>query len=288
MKYVVTGGAGAIGSRLVQRLLDGGADRVIVVDDLSSGHEWLLPKDPRLELRRDSVTNIDAYYPESNFAVFHLAALFANQNSIENPEDDLFTNAYGTLKVLRWALKHDARFVVYAGAGCSVGSERTPYQISKAFGESYCRYFREQLGLDVRIRRLRNSYGPGEVPGIYRNAIPNFVWTAMHDAPITITGTGDESRDFVYVDDTVNALCRTDGPEDVGTGVKTCVRWLVDAILSITKSKSEIRFAPARPWEHPHAPCTEPIASPTLLLAGLERTYWWLSTNSDRIERMSR
>src|SRR3989442_405652 len=95
---LVTGGAGAIGSRLGRRLLDSGAERVVVLDNLSSGHEWLLPNDPRLTLIvRDlsDITSLELRLCDP--LVFHLAAFFANQNSVDHPFDDLHTNGRGTL-----------------------------------------------------------------------------------------------------------------------------------------------------------------------------------------------
>ena len=120
--------------------------------------------------------------------VFHLAAFFANQNSVDHPLDDLHTNGAGTLTVLKWAAENEAKRVVYASAGCSIAGHGidapieedmpvslhldTPYQITKALGEFYCNYYLEQVS-SVRCRFF-NSYGPGEVPGNYRNVIPNF------------------------------------------------------------------------------------------------------------------
>src|SRR5258705_8463273 len=97
---VVTGGAGAIGSRLVSTLLARGAARVVVVDDLSSGYRWLLPKDSRVELIEKDICTPGALPAVESPIVFHLAAFFANQNSVDHPLDDLQTNGRGTLGVL--------------------------------------------------------------------------------------------------------------------------------------------------------------------------------------------
>ncbi len=199
---VVTGGAGAIGSQLVRRLLREGAERIVIVDDLSSGYEWLIPQDRRVQFVRADVADL----PKSGLKVesplvFHLAAFFANQNSVDHPADDLHTNGLGTLSALTWAAENNARRLVYASAGCSIaghGLEEairedmpvslfldTPYQITKALGEFYCNYFLGRLST-VRCRFF-NSYGPGEVPGVYRNVIPNFIWRAMHNEPLGIS-----------------------------------------------------------------------------------------------------
>jgi nucleoside-diphosphate-sugar epimerase len=262
---VITGGAGAIGSRLVARLLRDGARSVAVVDDLSSGYPWLLPDDPRVRLIRGDVCDIASLGIEAESpAVFHLAAFFANQNSVDHPLDDLHTNGQGTLSVLMWAAARRARRLVYASAGCSIAGHGidapiredmpvsldldTPYQITKAFGEFYCNYFKEQVST-VRCRFF-NSYGPGEVPGRYRNVIPNFIWLALHDEPLVITGTGEETRDFIFVDDLVDGLVRAattpaahGGAFNLGTGVQTRVIDLARAIIAATVRQSREEIA---------------------------------------------
>src|SRR6185369_4681757 len=110
---VVTGGAGAIGSRLVRRLLASGASRVIVIDDLSSGYEWSLPNDCRLTFIEKDVCDLAMLRLNVREPlVFHLAAFFANQNSVDHPFADLHTNGKGTLAVLTWAAKNNAHRVV--------------------------------------------------------------------------------------------------------------------------------------------------------------------------------
>jgi UDP-glucose 4-epimerase len=155
---LVTDGAGAIGSRLVRRLLADGAGRVIIVDDLSSGHEWLLPADERVEFVKGDVCDLPRMNIKADrLLVFHLAAFSANQNSVEHPLDEIHTNGVGTLTALLWARERHARRVVYASAGCSIAGHGidapiredmpvsldldTPYQITKALGEFYCNYF---------------------------------------------------------------------------------------------------------------------------------------------------
>lgn len=268
---LVTGGAGAIGSRLVRRLLADGARRVVVVDDLSSGYAWLLPDDARVTLHVHDVADI-ASLPIAldRPTVFHLAAFFANQNSVDHPFDDLHTNGRGTLATLVWAAAQRARVVVYASAGCSIAGHEapgairedapvslhldTPYQITKALGEFYCNYFAMQVPT-VRCRFF-NSFGPGEVPGAYRNVIPNFIWRALHDAPLVITGTGDETRDFVYVDDLVDGLVRSARTPaahgeaiNLGTGRETRVLDLALQVIAACDSQSEILFGARRTWD---------------------------------------
>ena len=184
---VVTGGAGAIGSRLVRRLVEDGAERVVVIDDLSSGYRWLVPDDSKVELVTRDVCDIaELGIDVESPLVFHLAAVFANQNSVDHPDADLHTNGLGTLNVLRWASSVRARRVVYASAGCSIAGHGidapiredmpvsldldTPYQITKALGEFYCNYFLTSVS-SVRCRFF-NSFGPGETRSMQIQGLP--------------------------------------------------------------------------------------------------------------------
>lgn len=311
---LVTGGAGAIGSRLVRRLLADGAEHVIVVDDLSSGYEWLLPADDRVQLVKGDVCDL----PGMNIKVdrplvFHLAAFFANQNSVEHPLDDIHTNGVGTLTALLWAREHHARRVVYASAGCSIAGHGidapiredmpvsldldTPYQITKALGEFYCNYFDANVPT-VRCRFF-NSYGPGELPGPYRNVIPNFIWRALTGEPLVITGTGDETRDFIYVDDLVSGLMLAATVPaarreafNLGTGIQTRIQDLAEMVIKVCQSRSRIEYAPRRPWDKSlrrEANITKArkvldFQVSVTVPDGIERTVAWHKEHRERIE----
>jgi UDP-glucose 4-epimerase len=311
---VVTGGAGAIGSQLVRRLLADGAESITVVDDFSSGYAWLLPDDARVKVVRGDVCEIARLIPAApGTVVFHLAAFFANQNSVDHPFDDLHTNGLGTLAVLAWAAGTGVRRVVYASAGCSIAGHdhdeairedmpvslhlSTPYQITKALGEFYCNYY--QAAVSTVRCRFFNSYGPGEIPGVYRNVIPNFVWRAMHGEPLMITGTGDETRDFIFVDDLVDGLVRSATVRDaggeafnLGTGIQTRVRDLADTIIAATNSSSEIVYAPRRAWDHSlrreadiaKAKGVLGLAPRVQLREGIAKTVEWFAANRSRID----
>lgn len=311
---IVTGGAGAVGSRLSRALLAHGVERIIVIDDLSSGYRWSLDGLPGVELIEADVCDLPNLDVTAEGAwVFHLAAFFANQNSVDHPYDDLHTNGRGTLATLDWAAKAGVRRVVYASAGCSIAGHGltgpiredmpvsldldTPYQITKALGEFYCNYFADMVST-VRCRFF-NSYGPGEVPGRYRNVIPNFVWAALHDRALAITGTGEESRDFVFVDDLAQGLIRAanvDGAHrgafNLGTGVQTTVYDLARAVIKACGSASEITYEARRPWDRsPHRQADVGRArdllewTPTVQLEkGLEATVGWFRDHYPQID----
>lgn len=273
-RILVTGGAGAIGSRLVRQLCAADAALVIVLDDLSSGYKWNLPPAKNLLFAHGSVTDeikLKRVFFEKPEVVFHLAAFFANQNSIDHPESDLETNGLGTLRMLEYShLARVDRFV-YASSGCSIyGSAAplplreefmsmnltTPYQITKMLGELYCNFFYNNFDMKVVKTRFFNSYGPGEVPGQYRNVIPNFIYWALQGKALPITGTGEETRDFTFVEDIVDGLLRAGYTEkaigqemNLASGAETRIVDLATWINEITGNKAGIAFAPRRRWD---------------------------------------
>ena len=161
------------------------------------------------------------YNKEKPDYVFHLAAHFANQNSVDNPKYDLMVNGRGILKVLQYAQLIDVERFVYSSSGCGVyGLDskmpfeehdvsirlHTPYQVTKLIGELYTNYFHNLYGLPIVNARFFNVFGPGEVPGMYRNVIPNFFYWAMSGQALPIAGDGTETRDWTYVDDVIDGL----------------------------------------------------------------------------------
>lgn len=221
---LVTGGAGAIGGNLCRKLSELNAGKVIILDDLSSSYEWNIPRAKNIMFVKGSILDdemLKRVFKEKPEYVFHLAAHFANQNSVDNPEYDLMVNGQGILKVLQYAQLIDVKRFVYSSSGCGVYgldskmpfeehdvsiSLHTPYQVTKLIGELYTNYFHNLYGLPIVNARFFNVFGPGEVPGKYRNVIPNFFYWAMSGQALPITGDGTETRDWTYVDDIVNGL----------------------------------------------------------------------------------
>lgn len=270
---LVTGGAGAIGNNLVKTLADLGAGRVWVLDNLSSGTRWLVPERSNITfvrgdiLEEHSLRQVFAAKPQ---VVFHLAALFANQNSVDHPEDDLAVNGLGTLKVLQQAINAGVLRVIFASSSSAVYNGMTmplveeqisldvttPYQATKLLGELYCYYFQHHFGLSTVRVRFFNSYGPGEFPGPYRNVIPNFIYRALRGEPLIITGTGEETRDWTYVEDVVDGLLRMGSvPEasgkvfNLGAGRETTVRELVGLVNRIAGNCAGVECTARRAWD---------------------------------------
>ena len=272
-KILIIGGAGAVGSTLTHKLTDLGAS-VIVLDNLSSGYTWLLPNNSNMMfVNGDICSDIDLkrVFAEKPDIVFHLAAFFANQNSVDYPEKDLKTNGLGTLKVYEYASLCGVERIVYASSGCSIYGKAempyvehivepmhlsSPYQITKMLGELYGNYYLRQTGLPVTYARFFNSFGPGEVPGQYRNVIPNFIYWAMQGKALPITGTGEETRDFTFVGDIVNGLLNMGIDKNaigeaynLATQHERQILYLAKLINKLTNNKTPIEFKERRKWD---------------------------------------
>jgi nucleoside-diphosphate-sugar epimerase len=203
--------------------------------------------------------------------VFHLAAHFANQNSVDNPERDLMINGIGILKVLQYSQLVELKRFVYSSSGCGVYgldskmpfeehdisiSLHTPYQVTKLLGELYTNYFHNLYAMPITNARFFNSYGPGEVPGKYRNVIPNFFYWAMKGIPLPITGKGTETRDWTYVGDIVNGLVAMGVEEkaigeafNLGSGTDHQVIEMATIVNELTNNEAAVTFKERRDWD---------------------------------------
>ena len=271
---LVTGGAGSIGSNLTRALAELGAEVIIVLDDLSAAYKWNIPALPNVLFVKGSVTDEPALkrvFAQKPQIVYHLAAFFANQNSVDYPERDLLVNGMGTLRLLEYCAMAPPERFVYASSGCSIyGSAAplplkeefmsmhltSPYQVTKMLGELYCNFFYLHHHVKVVKTRFFNSYGPGEVPGQYRNVIPNFIYWAMRKQPLPITAGDDATRDFTYVTDIVNALLRAAyfesaiGQEmNIASGYETNILQMAHRINQLTANPAGICPAQHRVWD---------------------------------------
>jgi UDP-glucose 4-epimerase len=271
-QIVVTGGMGAIGRHLVRALIQLGA-QVTVIDNMSTPS--LVPRDllahERLRLLRRSILDargLDAAVTPGTDLVFHLAALFANRKSVEQPERDLLVNGLGTLRLLLRAQACDvARFVYVSSASVyrdnlpiitetsPVGDFGTPYQITKYVGELYAGCLSAR-GLPSVVIRLFSSYGPGELPGPYRNVVANFIYRALRGEELRISGTGLETRPYTYVGDHVTAMLRggvLDGAEgevfNSANEQTYSVEQLAELVLHATGSNAPVVKGPHRSWD---------------------------------------
>jgi nucleoside-diphosphate-sugar epimerase len=318
---LVTGGAGAIGSNLVGALGELDVGLIIVLDDLSSAARWNVPSLPNVLFVEGSILDeveLKRVFFEGPDLVFHLAALFANQNSIDHPETDLLVNGLGTLKLLQYSQLARAQRFIYASSGCSIyGSSAplplteefmslhlsTPYQITKMLGELYCNFFQHHYELPVVKARFFNSYGPGELPGQYRNVIPNFIYWALRGEPLPITGSGEETRDFTYVGDIVEGLLRAGyfeaavGQEfNLASGQETRIIDLAQMINAQVGNGAGVVYAERRKWDTKSRLLAAVDRARELIgyepntpfEAGLKSAIAWFRENWDGIEQAAR
>jgi UDP-glucose 4-epimerase len=248
-RILVTGGAGFVGSAVTKRLVDAGA-RVTVLDDLFTGKAEEVPTGATLV--QGSVTDggLVKELVEANSLILHMAArnIIA---STANPLDDYATNIGGTLNVLLAARASKVDRVVYSSSASVYGNPRSipineddpvwtlsPYAVSKLGGENYCTAFSENYGLPVATVRYSNVYGPGQRPdNPYSGVVSKFIVQANAGTPISVHGDGEQTRDYTYVDDAVDATLaaavhpRAEGEIfNVGTGIETSVNRLAIAV----------------------------------------------------------
>jgi UDP-glucose 4-epimerase len=272
MRVLVTGGAGFIGSTLVDRLLADGHD-VDVVDDLSNGALANLAEAraqqsrkmmfQRLDVRSAAVADLIAHRkPE---VVFHLAAQADVRVSVAKPSLDAEINIIGSLNVIEGALQAGTRKVVFAGSGGTLYGvpesiptreghpqlPASPYGVSKKAVGDYLHYYREVQGLEYSVLALANVYGPRQDPHGEAGVIAIFAGKLLAGERPTIFGDGEQTRDFVYVDDVADAFIRAIEKGggllvNIGTGVETSVQQLFDAMARVTGFTEPARYAPPR------------------------------------------
>jgi nucleoside-diphosphate-sugar epimerase len=313
---LVTGGAGSIGSNLVKTLSNLETKKIIIIDDLSSSYEWNIPASPKVAFIRGNILDEEKLrwaFKEKPQIVYHLAAHFANQNSVDNPETDLMVNGMGTLKVLEHAHLVGVERFIYASSGCGIyGADSklpfeehdvsmklyTPYQVTKMLGELYTNYYYNLYHLPIVNARFFNSYGPGEVPGKYRNVIPNFFYWSINKQPLPITGTGDETRDFTYVGDIVNGLLAMAHYQNavgeafnLATGREIRIGDLAQWIIEITGNEAGVMFKERRDWDKKNRLLASIEKAKRVLgyepnmdfKKGLEHVYAWFKENWQNI-----
>ena len=271
---LVTGGAGCVGSNLTRKFADLGAEKVIILDNLSSAYEWNISPRDNIEFIQGDILDdavLKRVFKQKPDYVYHLAAHFANQNSVDNPEKDLMVNGIGILKVLQYAQLSGVNRFVYSSSGCGVYgldskmpfqehdisiSLHTPYQVTKLLGELYTNYFHNLYDMDIVNARFFNVFGPGEVPGKYRNVIPNFMYWSKNGQALPISGDGSETRDWTFVDDICNGLIAMGIEEEaigeainLGSGKDHRVIDMANKVNELTGNEAGINFVPRRDWD---------------------------------------
>ncbi len=274
-EIIVTGGAGFIGSHLVDHLIDQDHN-VLVVDDLSSGSKGNLSRwigDERLRfIRWDISSPLDGCEDLASCGgvdcIFHLAARIDVITSFDEPLDDARRNYIGTLNVLEFAREHGCKQVIFSSSAAVFEDNGmvpidedapkrplSPYGFHKLMSEGLLRLYGDHHDMRNASMRFFNAYGPRQDPSNpYSGVISKFMEMASSGEPITIYGDGEQTRDFVYVEDIVRSLISAyiengTGEFNVGTGVETSINTLADIIASHFSADGDRRHLPERRGE---------------------------------------
>lgn len=277
-KIVITGGAGFIGSHMVEALEAQNNYHITVLDNLSSGS--LQHIQPYLS---DNLCFVEADILDKEallktftgvHTVFHLAAKISASESISDPTGYTTTNTIGTLNVIDAAKQSHVNNLVIASSAAIYGNQpqtpktesmapdpQSPYAVSKLDAEYYAAIYRQVGKLNIACLRYFNVFGPRQnLNSAYAAAVPIFIKQALNSEPLTIFGTGEQTRDFIYVEDIVQAnllAAGANGTFNVGCATPTSIQQLAKKIIDISQSKSKIIYAENRPGDvlHSYAHC---------------------------------
>ncbi len=266
-KTMITGGAGFIGSHLADALLQR-EDEVIVFDNLSSGNRKNLQDNPKLTFLEGDILDFESLRKaaEGCSTIYHLAEYLPDTSksgpghvvkySYDYPIQDFEVSVKGTLNVLEAARQVDAK-VLFTSTAAVYGVKQdpiresdtpdpvSPYGVSKLVAEQYCRMFAKLYGLDVKIVRIFNTYGPRQRKYVAYDTIRKL---EKNPNELEVLGSGETARDFIYVRDTANALIlvaekgETANPYNVGNGMEVTIKELIETICGCMGVKPEIKF----------------------------------------------
>ncbi|HVA31576.1 MAG TPA: NAD-dependent epimerase/dehydratase family protein [Gaiellaceae bacterium] len=298
MRAIVTGGAGFIGSHVVEGLLARG-DEVHVLDDLSKGKRENVA--PGAELHTADIRQPDAVFEAVRpDVVVHLAAQADVRISVERPDFDADVNVLGTVRILEAARRHDARVVFASSGGAGYGEcdgparedaplrPLAPYGASKLCGEEYLATWNRLYGTTHVSLRFGNVYGPRQEPHGEAGVVAIFMGLLRDGGTPKIYGDGSQTRDYVYAGDVAGSVLRAleggGGVYTIGTGTETSVVELYDAIERVSGVEREPEFAPPRLGELQRSVLDPSLAARSLgwrpehsLAEGLAETWRWVS-----------
>ncbi len=264
MKYLITGAAGFLGSALANRLAREG-NQVRGLDDLSTGDPQALS--PEVLFTRGDINDRPKLWTllQDVDCVYHLAARVSVPESILYPREYTTVNVGGTVTLMEAMRDVGVHRVVFISSGAVYGDQGnlpfresyspnpgSPYAVSKLASEYYIRTIGTQWGIETVSLRVFNAYGPGQhLPPSHAPVIPFFLRQALQNGPIVVHGDGSQTRDYVFVDDVIEAMIAAASSPDVnrdvvniGSGKETSVRELVHLVLSITGGEPEVVYNP--------------------------------------------
>lgn len=304
-KIIISGGAGFIGSSLAIRLLKEDHD-VLIVDNLISGKKDYIPQ--KAKFRKLDILDKELDKVFFNFKpdyVFHLAAQIDVRKSVADPVFDNEVNVQGGLNVLQQCLKHKVKKIVFSSTGGAIYGETktiptpethstkplSPYGINKLCFEHYLRYYREAFSLDYTILRFANVYGPRQYKGGEAGVVAIFSQQAVLGKKLTLNGSGRQTRDFVFIDDVVEALDlalsrKYVGEINIGSGKESSLLQVIQALKKVSAKDLKVKKNPASIGEQQRSCLDSSLAKKVLnweaktsLSKGIELTYNWSLDN---------
>lgn len=253
MTILLTGGAGFIGSHIVDRLVELG-HKTIIIDNLSSGKRKNINKEACTYFQDINDGLMEIFKEQEIDYVIHLAAQTSVINSVKNPYNDAKANVLGTINLLECCRKHGVKKIVFASTGGAIyGNPQylpmdenhpinplSPYGLNKYVAERYLELYKEFYGIDYVALRYSNVYGPRQDPYGEAGVVAIFIDKLMNNEKPSIFGTGGQTRDFIYVSDVVDAniiaLEKGSGAYNIGTGIPTSVNEIFKLLQKVTKN----------------------------------------------------
>ena len=300
-KILVTGGAGFIGSTLVDYLIREGHE-LVVLDNLVSGKSNYINSQAKLyELDICSPAVAQVFAVEKPDVVYHLAAQIDVRISVNDPVFDNQVNALGSLNILDNCREYGVKKIIFASTGGAIYGEAeeipttelaptyplSPYGIHKLTTEKYCKFYNKVYDLDYTILRFANVYGPRQYKGGEAGVVSIFIEHAVSGKDCVINGDGLQTRDYVYVDDVVAALSKAkdvnyQGEINIGCGQEINILEIVNAIAISLGSEFTPKYAPAKPGEQNRSCLSYKLANKILdwepkidIVEGVKRTIAW-------------
>jgi UDP-glucose 4-epimerase len=269
MKVLVTGGAGFIGSHVVDKLIERNYE-VVIVDDLSSGKKKNINKKAKfynLDIQDPQLESI--FETERPEYVNHHAAQIDVRRSVSDPLYDARINVLGTINILQTCIKYKAKKIIFASSGGAIYGEQeifpapenhplrpiSPYGITKLTAEHYLCYYNTVYGLDYTVLRYANVYGPRQDPFGEAGVVAIFIQKMLKGEQPVINGDGEQTRDFVYVNDVAqsNLLALTNNTKEkifnIGTGIESTINMVFDNLKDIINPSIEEKHGPPKQGE---------------------------------------